>query len=447
VSATALVVSNMIGTGIFTSSGFLAGQLGDPALFLLIWVVGAVAALTGSFCYSELAMNFPASGGEYVYLTRAYGPVWGFITGWVSFFAGFSAPIALAALAFSDYVGYFIPALKQENAVAIFGSGDWTFKLGGAQIAACALILLFTVINVFGIQRVAKIQNLLTAIKVVVVASFVGLGFLIGSGDWSHFSEKAVRTVDTPLLQQFAISLVWVYVSYSGWNAATYVAEEIKNPARTLPIALTFGTALVAGLYVLLNMVFLYAAPLEEMKGVIAIGSLTASKLFGSGIAGAFSALMGISIVSSVSAMVTIGPRVYYAMAKNGAFFASAAKVHQQYRTPVAAILAQGICASIMTLTPFPQLFFYIGMTLNVTAVLAVASIMLFRRRRPDWQKLGVVSFAYPLVPMIFILMGLWMAIYGITLQTRVSLVVIGTILAGALVYHFRIKGNIREMR
>jgi basic amino acid/polyamine antiporter, APA family len=194
-------------------------------------------------------------------------------------------------------------------------------------------------------------------------------------------------------------------------------------------------------------MVFLYAAPLEEMKGVIAIGSLTASKLFGSGIAGAFSALMAISIVSSVSAMVTIGPRVYYAMAKNGAFFASAAKVHQQYRTPVAAILAQGICASIMTLTPFPQLFFYIGMTLNVTAVLAVASIMLFRRRRPDWQKLGVVSFAYPLVPMIFILMGLWMAIYGITLQTRVSLVVIGTILAGALVYHFRIKGNIREMR
>ncbi|HYP08333.1 MAG TPA: amino acid permease [Bryobacteraceae bacterium] len=447
VSATALVVSNMVGTGIFTTSGFLAGQLGDPTLFLLIWVVGAIAALTGSFCFSELGVNFPASGGEYVYLTRAYGPVWGFITGWVSFFAGFSAPIAVAALAFSDYVGFFAPALKQENAAAIFGSGDWTFKLGGAQMAASALILLFTILNVFGIQRVAKIQNVLTGIKVAVVVAFIGLGFLFGSGDWSHFSQKAVRTVDTPLPQQFAISLFWIYVSYSGWNAATYVAEEIKQPGRTLPKALTFGTMLVAGLYVLLNMVFLYAAPLEEMKGVIAIGSLTASKLFGPQGAGIFSGLMAISLMSTVSAMVTIGPRVYYAMAKNGAFFASAARVHERYRTPVAAILAQGVCASIMTLTPFPQLFFYIGMTLNFTAVLAVASIFVFRRRRPDWQKLGVVSFAYPLVPAIFVLMGAWMTIYGITLQTRVSLLAIGTIALGALVYHFRVARQVREIQ
>jgi APA family basic amino acid/polyamine antiporter len=174
-SATALVVSNMIGTGIFTTSGFLAGDLGDPVLFLLIWVVGAVAALAGSFCFSELGVNFPASGGEYVYLTRAYGPVWGFITGWVSFFAGFSAPIAVASLAFADYIGFFAPGLKQEAAPALFGSGEWTFKLGGAQLAASGLILLFTVLNVFGIQRVARIQNALTIIKVGVVVSFIVL--------------------------------------------------------------------------------------------------------------------------------------------------------------------------------------------------------------------------------------------------------------------------------
>ena len=194
-------------------------------------------------------------------------------------------------------------------------------------------------------------------------------------------------------------------------------------------------------------MVFLYAAPLEEMKGVIAIGSLTASKLFGPEIAGGFSGLMAVSLMSTVSAMVTIGPRVYYAMAKNGAFFASASKVHERYRTPVGAIIAQGICASLMTLTPFPQLFFYIGMTLNFTAVLAVASIFVFRRRRPDWQKLSVVNFAYPLVPLVFVLMGAWMALYGITLQTRVSLLAIGTILAGALVYHFRVAKQVREIR
>lgn len=437
----------MIGTGIFTASGFLAGQLGDPVLFLLIWIVGAAVALAGALCFSELGVNFPASGGEYVYLTRAYGPVWGFITGWVSFFAGFSAPVAVTALAFSDYLGYFVPAFRQANAPAIFGSGDWTFKLGWAQIVASGLILLFTILNVFGIQRVAKIQNVLTAVKIAVIFVFIGAGLLVGSGNWSHFGQKAVRTVDTSLPQQFAISLFWIYVSYSGWNAATYVAEEIKQPGKTLPKALTFGTILVATLYVLLNVVFLYAAPLEQMKGVIAIGSLTASKLFGPEVAGGFSALMAISLVSSVSAMVTIGPRVYYAMAKNGAFFRSAARVHETYRTPVAAIIAQGICASIMTLTPFPQLFFYIGMTLNFTALLAVASILVFRRRRPDWQKLGVVSFAYPLVPLVFILTGAWMTLYGITQQTRVSLLAIGTIVAGALVYHFRIARQVREIR
>jgi APA family basic amino acid/polyamine antiporter len=388
-------------------------------------------------------VNFPASGGEYVYLTRAYGPVWGFITGWVSFFAGFSAPIALAALAFANYMGFFFPGLKQENAPVLFGSGDWTFRLGGAQLAAIVLILLFTIINIFGLKRVARIQNLLTGIKVAVVVAFVVLGFLAGTGSWDHFSMQAVRTSTTPLAAQFAISLIWIYLSYSGWNAATYVAEEVRNPARTLPIALTFGTALVATLYVLLNMVFIYATPLEQMKGVVAIGSLAASKLFGDEIAGIFSALMALSIISSVSAMVTIGPRVYYAMAKNGAFFATAARVHEKYRTPVAAIIAQGICAGLMTLTPFPQLFMYIGMTLSFTAALAVGSLFVFRRRHADWQKLKVVSFAWPLVPLVFILMSLWMTVYGVVLQPRISGIALATVLLGALVYHFRIRSRV----
>lgn len=432
----------MIGTGIFTTSGFLAGQLGDTGLFLLIWLVGALAALCGSFCYSELGVNFPASGGEYVYLTRAYGPAWGFITGWVSFFAGFSAPIAVAALAFADYTGYFFPGLKQQNAPVLFGSGDWTFKLGGAQMIASGLILLFTIINIFGIRRVARIQNALTGMKIAVCLAFVLLGFLIGRGDWAHFGMDAVRTTDTPIAAQFAISLFWIYVSYSGWNAASYVAEEINQPARTLPIALTFGTALVAMLYIALNAVFLYGAPLEQMKGVVAIGSLAASRLFGPEIAGIFSALMALSIVSTVSAMVTVGPRVYYAMAQNGAFLGAAARVHGRYRTPAVAIIAQGICAAIMTITPFPQLFFYIGMTLNFTAVLAVASLFVFRRRNPEWQKLKVVSFAWPLVPSIFIILGIWMTIYGITLQSRVSLLALLTILIGAVVYHFRMRSR-----
>ncbi len=438
-SAAALVVSNMVGTGIFTTSGFLAGDLGSPSLVLLIWIVGAACALAGAFCYSELGVNFPSSGGEYVYLTQAFGPTWGFMTGWVSFFAGFSAPIAAASLAFSDYLGYFFPSLKQENAAYALGTGTWSIKLGGAQMAACSLIILFTVVNFFGVRRVARLQNVLTLTKILVVLAFIGLGFSAGTGDWGHFSETAERTSTTPLVAQFAISLFFIYASYSGWNAATYVAEELRDPARTLPIALAVGTVLVAVLYVGLNMVFIYATPLEQMKGVLAVGSLAALDLFGPQMAGVFSALMALSLVSTVNAMVTIGPRVYYAMAKNGAFFPMAAKVNRRWHTPVAAIVCQGVCAMLMTATPFAQLFFYIGITLNFFAVMSVASLF-FLRRRPGWQKLRVVSFAFPLMPAFFLLVGAWMFLFGLTLAPKVSFAAILTIATGAAVYHFQIK-------
>jgi APA family basic amino acid/polyamine antiporter len=421
-TATALVVSNMVGTGAFTAGGYLAGQLGSAKYILLVWIIGAVCALAGSFCYSELGINFPSSGGEYVYLTRAYGPTWGFMTGWVSFFAGFSAPIAAAAIAFADYIGFFLPPAKANP-----------------QITASLLIAVFTLVNCLGLKRVARIQNLLTGANIAVIVAFIVAGFLAGNGSWSHFSTPASRTSTTPLPEQFVISLFFIYVSYSGWNAATYIAEELKRPARTLPLALTIGTVIVAALYLGLNAVFIYAAPLEDMKGVLAVGSLAASNLFGPGIADVFSGLMALSLVSTVSAMITIGPRLYYAMAKNGAFFSIAAKVDDRRHTPMVAILCQGACAMLMTLTPFPQLFLYIGFTLNIFAVMSVASIFIFRRR-PDWQRLRVVSFAFPLVPAIFLFVGIGITVYGIAIQPLVSLVALGTIATGAAVYHVRIR-------
>lgn len=441
VSAAALVVSNMIGTGIFTATGFLAGQLGDVKLVLLIWVVGALCALAGAFCYSELGVNFPSSGGEYVYLTHAYGPAWGFMTGWVSLLAGFSAPIAAAALAFSDYLGYFFPALKQQNAWWVVGSGDWSLRFGGAQISSCLLILLLTLLNFFGVQRVARFQNAFTSLKVAVIVSFILLGFTLGNGDWSHFSESAVRTTSTPIAAQFAISLFFIYASYSGWNAATYVAEELRKPERTLPLALTAGTLLVTVLYIGLNMVFIYGVPLEQMKNVIAVGSLSALRLFGSEIAGGFSLLMAASLVSTVNAMVTIGPRVYYAMAKNRAFFAAAAQVNARWHTPVNAIVWQGILSMLMTFTSFSGLFFYIGITLNLFAGLSVASLLWFRKR-PGWRRLAVVDFAYPLLPAIFLVVSGWMFIYGIKEEPMISLGTLLTLGTGGLIYHFRIRSS-----
>jgi APA family basic amino acid/polyamine antiporter len=438
VSATALVVSNMVGTGIFTSTGYLAGQLGSAKLILLIWAVGAVCALAGAFCYSELGVNFPSSGGEYVYLTEAFGPTWGFMTGWISFFAGFSAPIALTALAFSDYVGHFFPALKQENS-AVIGGANWGIHVGPAQMVACGLVAIFTILNSLGVRRTARIQNVLTATKVGVILVFICAGFAFGSGSWEHFSQTAVRTSNTPLFSQFVVSLVYIYVGYSGWNAATYVAEEVRQPARTLPLSLAWGTALVAALFLGLNVLYIYAVPLESMKGVVAVGAQAASALFGPAVAGLFSAAMALSLLATVNAMVTIGPRVYYAMAKNGAFFAAAARVDPRWHTPVIAIIAQGACTMLMAFTPFLNLMFYVGFLLNFSAVMSVVSLMVFRRRK-EWKHLPVVSFLYPVIPVLFIIVGIVITIFGMTFEPGISLVAMLTVATGALVYHFRLR-------
>lgn len=438
-SATALVISNMIGIGILTTSGFLAGQLGSASLVLLVWGAGAVCALAGAFCYSELGVNFPSSGGEYVYLTEAYGPTWGFMTGWISFFAGFSAPIAAAALAFSDYLGHFFSALRLDSAWAVIGSGAWQLELGAAQVLASVIIALFTLINCLGIRRTSRVQNVLTSLKIFIILAFLVAGFAFGDGSWDNFSHPAVRTSVTPVFSQFFLSLFYIYVAYSGWNAATYVAEELKHPARTLPWSLTYGTALVAALFIALNVLFIYAVPLDEMKGVVAVGALAARHLFGPAVAGIFSAAMALSLLATVNAEITIGPRVYYAMAKNGAFFSVAAKVDPRWHTPVIAILCQGVCAILMTVSPFLNLLLYIGLLLNFFAVLSVGSLFIFRRR-PGWQKLGVVSFAYPLLPAFFIAVGIWMTILGVMLRPAVSAVALLTVAAGAVVYHFSLR-------
>jgi APA family basic amino acid/polyamine antiporter len=437
VSATALVISNMVGTGIFATTGFMAGDLGSAGLILACWMVGALFALAGALSYSELGINFPSSGGEYVYLTHAYGPEWGFMTGWVSFFAGFSAPVATAALAFSNYLVYFFPSLKQSNTGLSIGSGAFSLHLGRSELLASCLIAAFTILNCFGVGRVAKVQNVLTTTKVLVITGFVVAGFASGTGSWSHFGEPAVRTSTVGLPAQFLVSLLFVMVGYSGWNAATYVAEEVRRPERTLPIALATGTAVVTALYLGLNLVFIYSTPVEQMKGVIAIGTLAASNLFGSSVAGVFSALMALSILSTVNAEVTVGPRVYYAMAKNRAFFSAASTVHPRWHTPVIAILSQGLCAMLMTMTPFAELLVYIGMSLTFFTVLSVGSLFIFRRRRHDWQRLRAVDFAWPLVPASYIAVGTIMMVYGVATRPRASLTALATVAVGALVYHF----------
>ena len=429
-SSTALVISNMVGVMIFGATGYMAGQLGSARLILACWAGGAIFALAGALVYSELGINFPSSGGEYVYLTQAFGPEWGFMSGWISFFAGFSAPIAAAALAFSDYLGHVVPGLEHGHS-----------QFGG-QVVASVLILAFTILNCVGIGRTAQVQNFLTGSKLVVLLGFIVLGLTAGSGSWAHFSQDAVRTTTVSLPTQFFESLLWVSVGYSGWNAATYVAEEVVRPERTLPLALAIGCGTVAALYLAINVVYIYSTPLESMKGEIAVGSLAASNLFGPKIAAAFSALLGLCIISTVNAMVTVGPRVYYAMAKNRAFFSAAAAVHPRWHTPVFAILSQGLCAMLMTLTPFSELVVYIGWSLTLFTVLAVGSLWVFRRNRPGWQRLRALDFAYPLIPAAYVIFGCCMMAYGIIVTPGPSLTALATVVVGIVVYRFRVGRN-----
>ena len=443
-SATALVISNMVGMAIFTSTGYMAADLGSAVLILSCWTFGAFLAIAGALTYSELAINFPSSGGEYVYLTRAFGPEWGFMTGWVSFFAGFSAPIAVAALAFSDYLGYLFPVLKQANAALVIGSGALSLRFGAGQLVASGLIAVFTALNCLGVGRAATVQNVLTSIKLVVIVAFVVLGFAFGNGHWSHFSEPAIRTSTAALPLQFVVSLLWVMVGYSGWNAATYIAEEVRDPKRTLPAALATGTAIVAVLYLLLNLVFIYATPLETMKQgtspEIAVGALSATRLFGQGIGGVFAVLMALCIASTVNAEVTVGPRVYHAMAKDRAFFKAAANVHPRWRTPVLAIVSQGVCAILMTATQFPNLINYIGMSLTLFTVLSVISVFFFRRSQPGWQRLRALDFAWPLIPVSYILVGICMVVFGLIQHPWACLSAFATIGSGALIYRFTVR-------
>jgi len=375
-----------------------------------------------------------------VYLSEAWGPAWGFIDGWVSFFAGFSAPIAAAALAISAYLAFFFPSLSPDSSSAtVVPLGIAQLRLGGATLVAAAIVAIFTAINLFGVEQVAKLQNALTATKLAVIGGLLLFGFTMGSGDWSHFSQVTERTSTSSLAAQFATSLIFVFYGYSGWNAAVYVAEEIRDPERTLPKALVMGTLLVAVLYVALNVLYIYASPLSDLKGVVAVGAKASTSLFGERVGGLFAGAMALSLLATVNAMSMIGPRVYYAMARNGAFFRAAGTVHPKWNSPWVAVIAQGICCVVLILTgTFQSLANYIGFTLFLFSALSVLALFKFRRR-PGWKRSKWVSIGYPLIPLAYVSMNAWVVYFSWNQAAIWSLL---TIAAGAIIYHFSIRNQ-----
>lgn len=464
----AIVVANMIGVGVFTSTGFQARSLHDPGTILLTWIVGGVIALCGAAVYAELGTIMPRAGGEYVYLREAYHPAVGFMSGWVSLTAGFSAPIAVAAITFARYAGRVFPELHSEELWGqhSFDVGDthlFTVRVGLEHAIAIGLVAGVTLLHSLDTKIGGWVQALFTIVKVVLIAAFIVGALLVGKGDSANFAVRE-GGISNALSMNFAYALMYVSFAYSGWNAAAYIASDVQNPGRTLPRALLLGTGTVMLLYVLLNAVFLYALPAATLGGppacptdaskevveqmmaagqcggpIYEVGHAAAAALFGERVGQLVSSVISLALISAVSAMIMAGPRVYAAMALDRALPAVLAR-HNRRGVPVHAVVTQGLLACLFVMVGDPDVLIrFVGFTLAVFAALAVIAIYVFRTRGLGGE---YKTFGYPVTPVIFILSSLWIA--GAQIYERpFESAVIGTLLAlGAVIYWVSTRGK-----
>ena len=392
------MVSNVIGGGIFLLPAFVAQSVTHPWAMLAVWASGGALAFAGAMAYAELAALRPRAGGEYVYLREAFGPLAGFLTGWTSFIAGFSGAIAASAVGLASYLSRFVPAAGDATPFLILPLGPFQIVVSPQALVAIAVIAMLSTVHMFGLGPGRIVQNLLAGAKVALLVGFVALGFGLGDGDIAHFGAGGAVS---PAL--WVLALIPVMFSYSGWNAAAYVAEEMRDPGRNVPLALGLGTAAVVVIYLLLNALYVYALPVAEFATVdVRVVDAAADRLFGPVTAGPFAAASVVMIAASISAMVLAGPRVYYAMARDGQFPAFAARLDQKYRTPSLAIVAQGTWASLLVLTGrFEQLVEYTGFAIVLFAGIAVASLFVLRRRHPDEPR-PFRAWGYPVAPFVF---------------------------------------------
>lgn len=422
IDAAAIVVSNVIGGGIFFVPVIVAQLVPNPSALLAAWAAGGALAFAGAMAYAELGAMRPHAGGEYVYIRDAYGRLAAFLTGWTSFVAGFSGAIAASSLALAGYVDHFV-----------------ALGLHGRTVVALVSVLAFTLVHVRGLGPGRFLQNLLALLKVgaIVILVIAGFGGARGSGanliDGTHATAFG-----------WGLALIPVMFTYSGWNAAAYVAEEVRDPHRNVPLSLTLGTIAVVVLYLALNALFLYAMPVGELAALPG-GSLmdsVAERLFGSAGGDLLALFAIISIAASVSAMVLAGPRVYFAMARDGVFVRAAGDVHPRFRTPAAAIAAQGIWSGVLVVSgTLSQLVAYTGFAVVLFAGIAVSAVFVLRRRdgahvRP-FSALG-----YPWAPAVFVLASAAIVVNEIWRDPLPALAGLALIAAGIPVYLLMRRGE-----
>jgi len=411
----------MIGAGIFTTSGLLLAQLHDPKLLLILWAVGGIIALCGALSYSELGARFPKAGGEYAFLSELFSPLAGFLSGWVSFFVGFTAPVAASALAFSEYMVRTLPDAGGMEQISFI-----------KKAIAVGIILVFTLIHYKGLRSGSKVQNLLTVIKVGLILTLVIVGFVFGSGSFENFNVQMKVAEGWAGFRTMGLALMWIMFAYSGWNASTYVGSEVLNPVKNIPRSLISGTLFVTLIYILLNTLFVYAVPAAEMKGVISIGGLAANNLFNHTLDQVSSLFIAVILLSAISVLTIIGPRVYYAMAESGHFFGIAKRINRSNVPGISILLQSGLAIVFVVSGTFDQIITLLSFSLGIFPIMAVTGV--FKIRRSGQSKMK--SPLYPLPQLLFIASSLAILVLAYLERPVESSIALGVIVAGMPVYY-----------
>jgi APA family basic amino acid/polyamine antiporter len=405
-----LLVGGIIGSSIFLTAKDIAGPLPHPVLFLLVWMLGGMISMCACFAFAELGSMFPEAGGQYVYLREAYGDLPAFLYGWMLFSVANGGSIAALAVGSAAYLGGIIPAISQAHVVLSVAG----IVLTRAHIMALILIAAVTWINVVGLRRGALLQNVATWAKFGAMAAFVILGFAIGKGDWHHFTAQPWSTVHGltmgmgpgALLSAFGVALIAVFWAYDGWVYIGWVAGEMKEPRRNVPLAMMLGVLIVGIVYVAMNMTYVYALPISEIAKHETIAHTAAVALFSPAAAVWLSATIAVSCFGALACAVLSSARVYYAMAVDGVFFPRMSVIHPRWRTPAFALIGQGVWAGVLTLSGrYDQLYTYVmfGMVLSYT--LTVIGMFLLRWKRPDIPRPYRCT-GYPWLPAIYVLVG-----------------------------------------
>ena len=413
-SAAIIVIANMIGIGVFTTLGFQVASLHSPFAVLMLWVLGGVGAFCGALCYGELGAMMPRSGGEYTYLSNIYHPAIGFLSGWVSMVAGFAAPIALAAIALGEYAGAVLPGLDKT-------------------VIAVSIIVILSLVHLTDVRFGCHFQNLFTGGKILLIVAFIGLGFFVTNPqDISLMPSRSdLGSLFSPA---FAISLVYVFYAYSGWNSSSYIAGEILRPEKNLPLSLFLGAAFVSVCYCLINYIFLYTVPMSELAGQIDVGYLSAKSIFGVRGGAMMTVLICLALISSLSSLIMVGPRVTQTMSEDIKSLRILAKRNAR-GAPVFAIILQAAVAIFLTLTAtFNAVLTYVGFTLALFASLTVLGVFVWRIRHPHLPR-PFKTWGYPVTPAIFLLLYGWMIVYLFIERPLPSVCGLLTVASGLLLY------------